>query len=86
MRLQGQAARIDPATAERVNGYVDTLDKVISNIRTSITDNGRGLGTSTRSSGLARMRRRAENNGGTFQATAPATGGTRLTWTARPRH
>jgi signal transduction histidine kinase len=36
MKLQGQAARSDPATAERVNGYVDTLDEVIRKIRTSI--------------------------------------------------
>jgi GAF domain-containing protein len=36
MKLQGHAARSDPATAERVNGYVDTLDEVIKNIRTSI--------------------------------------------------
>ena len=36
MKLQGQATRSDPATAERVNGYVDTLDEVIRNIRTSI--------------------------------------------------
>ena len=172
MKFQGQAARSDPATAERVNGYVDTLDEVIRNIRTSIfglqqprqapaglqarvmeiidehapqlgftagvsftlppgpgpdealahdilavtrealsncarharatavtialalqdglitldiTDNGRGLGAPARSSGLASMRRRAENNGGTLEITAPADGGTRLTWTARPR-
>jgi signal transduction histidine kinase len=172
MRLQGQAARSDPADAERVNGYVDTLDEVIRNIRTSIfglqqpsqapaglqarimevieehapqlgftasvsftvppgpgpdetlahdilavtrealsncarhahatavtvamalqdelitldvTDNGCGIGTPVRSSGLASMRRRAENNGGTLLITAPASGGTRLTWTARPR-
>jgi signal transduction histidine kinase len=173
MRLQGQAARSDPATAERINGYAATLDEVIRNIRTSIfglrqpcrapvglqarvmeiieehapqlgftasvsftvppgpgpdetlahdilavtrealsncarhasatavsialalqdgliileiTDNGRGLGTPPRSSGLASMRRRAKNNGGTLRITAPASGGTRLTWTARPRH
>ena len=171
MKLQGQAARSDPATAARVNGYIDTLDEVIKKIRASIfglqqprqpaaglqarvmeivdehtsqlgftagvsfagapgpdldealahdilavtrealsncarharatavavaltlqdglitlevTDNGRGLGTPARSSGLASMRRRAENNGGTLQITAPAGGGTRLTWTARP--
>jgi signal transduction histidine kinase len=171
MRLQGHAARSDPATAELVNGYVDTLDEVINKIRTSIfglhqpdaapaglsarvmeiidehtaqlgftagirfagpldpgpdealahdilavtrealsncarharatavtislalqdglitldiTDNGRGLGTPARSSGLSSMRRRAERNGGTFQLTTPATGGTHLTWTARP--
>jgi signal transduction histidine kinase len=171
MKLQSQAARSDPATAARVNGYIDTLDEVIKKIRASIfglqqprqapislqarvleiidehapqlgftagvsfagapgpgldetlahdilavtrealsncarharatavsialtlqdglitleiTDNGRGLGTPARSSGLASMRRRAENNGGTLQITAPAGGGTRLTWTARP--
>ena len=173
MKLQGQAARSDQATAERVNGYVDTLDEVIRNIRTSIfglqqpcqapaclqaritditeehapqlgftasvsftvppgpgpdetlahdilavtrealsncarharatavsislalqdglltldvTDNGRGLGTPARSSGLASMRHRAERNGGTLQITAPTSGGTRVTWTARLRH
>ncbi|MCW2929770.1 MAG: putative signal transduction histidine kinase [Actinomycetia bacterium] len=171
MKLQGHAARSDPATAERVSEYVDTLDGVIKKIRTSIfglqqplqtpaslhtrllqlieehapqlgftasirfagpldpgpdetlahdilavtrealsncarharataatislalqdglitldiTDNGRGLGTPARSSGLASMARRAERNGGTFQLTTPAGGGTRLTWTARP--
>jgi hypothetical protein len=36
MKLQSQVARSDPAAAERVNGYVDTLDQVISDIRTSI--------------------------------------------------
>ena len=36
MKLQGHAARSDPATAERVNGYVDTLDEVIKKIRASI--------------------------------------------------
>jgi two-component system, NarL family, sensor histidine kinase DevS len=176
MKLQGQASRSDPATAERVSGYVDTLDEVIRKIRTSIfglqhqprqppaglharimeiieehapqlgftasvtftgppvpepepneslahdilavtrealsncarhahatavtaalarqdglitleiTDNGRGLGNPSRSSGLASMRRRAENNGGTLQIASPPDGGTRLTWTARPRH
>jgi two-component system, NarL family, sensor histidine kinase DevS len=170
MRLQGQAARSDPAAAQRVNGYVDTVDEIIKKIRTSIfglhqprqapadlparlleiieehtaqlgftasvsfagsldpgpgetlahdilavtrealsncarhahataanvslvlrdglitlviTDNGRGTGTPARSSGLANMRRRAERNGGTFQLTTPASGGTRLSWTAR---
>ena len=171
MKLQGHAARSDPAAAERVNGYVDTLNEVIKHIRTSIfglrqpsqpsgglnariieiieehapqlgftasisftgnlnpdealaqdilavtrealsncarhtdatavsislarqdgqitldvTDNGRGLGTPARSSGLASMRRRAKHNGGTLQITAPANGGTQLTWTARPRN
>jgi signal transduction histidine kinase len=172
MRLQGHAARCDPAAAERLNGYVDTVDEVIKKIRTSIfglhhpraapvglparvmeiieehtaqlgftagirfagpldpgpdeplahdilavtrealsncarhahatavtvslvlrdglitldiTDNGCGLGTAARSSGLSSMRRRAERNGGIFQLTTPAHGGTHLAWTARPR-
>ena len=170
MRLEGHAARSDRVAAERINGYVDTLDEVIKKIRTSIfglrqplrtpvglparmmdiieehtpqlgftagvsfagpldpgpgetlahdilavtrealsncarhahatavsislalkdglitldiTDNGRGLGTPARSSGLSSMRRRAERNGGVFQLSAPASGGTRLSWTAR---
>jgi signal transduction histidine kinase len=169
MALQGHATRTDPATADRINGYVDTLDEIIKKIRTSIfglhrprlasaglpaklreiieehtpqlgftaglrfagpldpgpdealahdilavtrealsncarhahatavsisltrrdelitlgiTDNGRGLGTPARSSGLSSMRRRAERHGGTFVLTTPADGGTRLTWTA----
>ena len=171
MSLQGHAARSNPATAEWINGYTDTLDEVIKKIRTSIfglqqpsqvpaslharlieiteehapqlgfaadirlsgtldpgldeplihdilavtrealsncarhadatgvsislamqdglitldiIDNGRGLGTPARSSGLASMRRRAERNGGTLKLTTPASGGTRLSWTARP--
>ena len=52
-------------------------------ITLDITDNGRGIGTPTRSSGLANIRRRAERNRGTLQLTTPASGGTRLTWTAR---
>ena len=169
MTLQSHAARSDPVTAERVNGYTDTLDGIIRKIRTSIyglrqprrapaslyarlmeiieehapqlgftagisladtldpgpdealshdilavtrealsncarharatavsislalqdelitldiTDNGCGLGTPARSSGLASMRRRAENNSGTLQLTTPVGGGTRLSWTA----
>ena len=38
-------------------------------ITLDITDNGRGLGTPARSSGLSSMRRRAESNGGTLQPT-----------------
>jgi nitrate/nitrite-specific signal transduction histidine kinase len=53
-------------------------------ITLDITDNGRGLGTPARSSGLASMRRRAERHGGTLELTTPASGGTRLSWTARP--
>ena len=51
-----------------------------------IIDNGCGVGTPARSSGLTSMRRRAESNGGTCQLTTPGGGGTHLTWTARLRH
>jgi signal transduction histidine kinase len=51
-------------------------------ITLGITDNGRGLGMPARSSGLASMRQRAIRHGGTFLLTAPADGGTSLTWTA----
>jgi two-component system sensor histidine kinase DevS len=54
-------------------------------ITLDITDNGRGIGTPARSSGLSSMRRRAERNGGALHVTAPSGGGARLIWTARPR-
>jgi signal transduction histidine kinase len=172
MTLQGHAARSDPVDAERIKGYIDTLDVAIANIRTSIfglhqsrtapvglharllaiieehapqlgfaaairfaapldpgpeaelahdilavtrealsncarhahataisislaqqdgliildvIDNGRGVGTPARSSGLTSMRRRAERNGGTLQLITPGGGGTHLTWTGRLR-
>jgi signal transduction histidine kinase len=47
-----------------------------------VTDNGRGLGTPTRSSGLTNMRRRAERHSGGLETEVPDGGGTRLTWTA----
>jgi signal transduction histidine kinase len=73
-------ARHARATAATVSPAME--DELIT---LDITDNGRGLGTPARSSGLASMRRRAENHGGTMQITAPVGGGTQLTWTARPR-
>jgi signal transduction histidine kinase len=67
---QATAAEISLATGESLITLV-------------VTDNGRGLGTPARSSGLASMRRRAERNGGTLEFATPPGGGTRLTWTAR---
>jgi len=49
----------------------------------TITDNGRGIGATTRSSGLGHLRRRAERHQGTLDLSSPAAGGTRLVWTAR---
>ncbi len=54
-------------------------------ITLQVTDNGRGIGTPARSSGLTSMRHRAERNGGTLKLTTPPGGGTCLTWTARLR-
>jgi signal transduction histidine kinase len=45
-----------------------------------ITDNGRGLGQTTRSSGLANLRQRALQLGGTFEVTSKPGAGTRLEW------
>jgi hypothetical protein len=36
LRIQGDAARSEPAVAEQINGYAETLDEVISTIRTSM--------------------------------------------------
>jgi signal transduction histidine kinase len=48
----------------------------------TITDDGVGIGTSERSSGLGHMRRRADRHGGTCTLTTPTAGGTQVTWTA----
>jgi PAS domain S-box-containing protein len=49
-------------------------------LRLDVTDNGRGLGRPTRSSGLTNLRRRAEKLGGTFEVADRPEGGTRLRW------
>jgi signal transduction histidine kinase len=46
-----------------------------------VSDDGTGVGESTRRSGLANIRRRAERRGGAFTVEDLAPG-TRLTWTA----
>ncbi len=48
-----------------------------------VTDNGRGIGTPTRSSGLANLRRRAATHHGSLDVSQLAGGGTQLSWTAR---
>jgi len=45
-----------------------------------VTDNGSGLSSGGRSSGVANMRSRAEQLGGTCVLTSAAVGGTRLEW------
>ena len=73
--------------ARHAHATAATISLVLQDglITLDITDNGRGLGTPARSSGLSSMRRRAERNGGTFQLITPANGGTHLAWTARQR-
>jgi signal transduction histidine kinase len=71
-------ARHAQATAAEISLAAD--DSLITLV---VTDNGRGLGTPARSSGLTSMRRRAERHGGTLQLATPGDGGTQLTWTAR---
>jgi signal transduction histidine kinase len=71
-------ARHAHATAAEISLAAD--DSLITLV---VTDNGRGVGTPARSSGLTSMRHRAERNGGTLQLATPSGGGTQLTWTAR---
>ncbi|WP_328827370.1 sensor histidine kinase [Streptomyces ureilyticus] len=49
-------------------------------LRLNVTDNGRGLGRPTRSSGLTNLPRRAEKLGGTFEVADRPEGGARLRW------
>ncbi len=70
-------ARHAHATAAQVRvGYREGL------LTVEATDNGHGVGTSVRSSGLSNMRRRARTHGGEFTLSAPAAGGTHLRWSA----
>jgi two-component system, NarL family, sensor histidine kinase DevS len=45
-----------------------------------VADNGRGMGDTTRSSGLRNMRERAEAHGGTFDIDSAPGAGTRVQW------
>src|SRR4029077_16408851 len=65
-------------TPDSEAGSAVTISLVLQDglITLDITDNGRGLGTPARSSGLSSMRRRAERNGGAFHPTTPAHGRT----------
>jgi two-component system, NarL family, sensor histidine kinase DevS len=49
-----------------------------------VSDNGRGMGQTTRSSGLRNMRERAEILGGTFSITSAPGAGTTLEWRIPP--
>jgi signal transduction histidine kinase len=51
-------------------------------VTVEIIDNGVGVGTPTRSSGLSNLTQRAHAHHGAFQITTPPDGGTHLYWTA----
>jgi signal transduction histidine kinase len=59
------------------------VDMTVDNgcFRLDVIDNGVGIGTSTRRSGLANLRSRAEHLGGTFHVTPGVEKGTHLLWT-----
>jgi signal transduction histidine kinase len=55
----------------------------LGQVTVEVTDNGRGIGNPTRSSGLTNMRHRARTHHGTLQLATPDSGGTHLIWTAQ---
>jgi len=68
------------AQASSAQVTVALLDALVT---LEVTDDGRGIGATTRSSGLANMRRRAQAHTGALELNTPAGGGTHLHWTAR---
>ena len=64
------------AHATRVEVTVSAADE----LTLTVEDNGRGIGDTTRSSGLSNMRQRAESHGGSFTITSAPGTGTRLEW------
>jgi signal transduction histidine kinase len=67
------------ADASKVQIILDVTDGCVT---LQINDNGLGIGTQTRSSGIANMRQRATRHGGTLRLAPRYEGGTSLTWTA----
>jgi PAS domain S-box-containing protein len=64
------------AEATTVEVRVDVHDDLV----VSVADDGRGMGETTRSSGLANLRARAAAHGGTFTVGPDGSRGTRLVW------
>ena len=64
------------AKASRVEVHVD----VHGDLTITVTDNGIGIGGATRSSGLANLRTRAEDRGGSMTVGPGENVGTRLVW------
>lgn len=90
--LMGGATLTDDITAVVTEALVNvvrhaqasTVEVVISasdgRVSVEVTDDGTGPGTSTRRSGLANLRARADRHDGSFDVEGGVEGGTRLTW------
>jgi signal transduction histidine kinase len=60
--------------------HAEVLVAIDDELRVEVTDDGVGIGTPERSSGLANMRARAEQHGGRLEISEPTGGGTSLRW------
>jgi two-component system sensor histidine kinase DevS len=94
--IQGAVATVRPDIAAEVSAVArEALSNIARHAHASaasititagadlvlvITDNGRGIGTASRSSGLRNMRERARLLGGSFTVTSAPGEGTRLEW------
>jgi signal transduction histidine kinase len=67
----------------RANGVSVDLSLVGSALTVSVTDDGVGVGDTTRSSGTANLRARAQRWGGSFTLAPGPLGGSMATWTVR---
>ncbi|WP_163507187.1 GAF domain-containing protein [Fodinicola acaciae] len=74
------AARHAAASTVGVHVAADAATIVVE-----VIDNGRGIGDTSRLSGLSNLRQRAERHGGSLDIGSPPGGGTHLHWTARNR-
>ncbi len=72
------AARHADASAVRLDIAVTGPE-----VRVHLRDDGRGIGTPTRTSGLTNLGRRAERHAGSFEVSNAEQGGTELRWRAR---
>jgi signal transduction histidine kinase len=60
--------------------HADVLVALGDDLRVEVTDDGVGIGTPERSSGLANMQARAEQHGGHLEISEPPSGGTSIRW------
>jgi two-component system sensor histidine kinase DevS len=86
----GLADHAEAVVREAVSNAVQHADateisvdiRVEDELCIDVVDNGRGITDSVGDSGLANLRRRAEESGGHFNVTTPGGGGTALHWSA----